>query len=76
MVLLLGKSKLNKERAEKIALELLEQEGVQGHAINALGKLRSVRAIEEIENFLSSKNEWHRREARTALKKIQKLRAE
>ncbi len=68
MVLLLGKSKQNKERAEKIALELLEQEDVQGHAINALGNLRSVRAIEAIENFLSSKNEWHRREVRTALK--------
>ena len=72
MVMLLGKSKLNKERAAKIALELIEDKDVQGHAIRALGNLRSVRAVEAIEKFLSSNNEWHRREARTALKKIQK----
>lgn len=72
LVSLLGKSKKHKEQAEKILLELLEDKDVQGHAINALGNLRSVRAIEPIEEFLSSTNEWHRREARTALKKIQK----
>lgn len=72
MVSLLGKTKKNNERAEEIALELIQQEDVQGHAINALGNLRSVRATEAIEKLLSSKNEWHRREARNALKKIQK----
>lgn len=71
MVMLLGKSKKNKEEAGKIALELIEQKDVQGHAIRALGNLRSACATEAIENFLSSENEWHKREARTALKKIQ-----
>ena len=75
LVMLLGKSKRHKERAEKIAFGLLEDQDVQGHAIRALGNLRSFQSIEAIEQFLSSSNEWHRREANTALKKIRKAQS-
>ncbi|MBA3991942.1 MAG: hypothetical protein C0469_00345, partial [Cyanobacteria bacterium DS2.3.42] len=52
LVMLLGKSKIHKELAEKVAFELLEDPDVQGHAISALGNLRSTKSMEAIERFL------------------------
>jgi len=70
--MLLGKSKKNKARSENLAIEALGDEDLQGHAIRALGNLRSIQAKSAIEKFSSSSNAWLRKEAQTALNKIQK----
>ncbi|MGX1772069.1 HEAT repeat domain-containing protein [Nocardia brasiliensis] len=57
----LGKSR--HPRAVEVALAQLDDTDVQGHALEALAKLRPQGVREQIEPFLTSKNKWHRRTA-------------
>jgi HEAT repeat protein len=59
-------------RAGDVLTDLLDDDGMTGHAIIGLGKLRDPRARPRIAPFLNSKNAWIRREARKALDRIDK----
>jgi hypothetical protein len=59
--------------AEDILLDLLNDEEVAGHAIMALGRLKSKEARPAIERFLSHKKSWIRQEAKRAIGKIDKV---
>lgn len=70
LALTLGKMK--DPRAEEILMQLLGDEEVEGHAIMALGKLKSKNAVPEIEKYLNHPRTWIRNEAKKALKRIEK----
>jgi HEAT repeat protein len=53
-------------------MELLDDDALVGHAIMALGKLRSKKSRPEIEKLLSHEKSWVRNEAKKALAKIDK----
>jgi hypothetical protein len=59
--------------AQEVLLELLDDEEVAGHAIMALGKLKSKKARPTIERFLTHKKSWIRQEAKRALVKIDRV---
>jgi HEAT repeat protein len=59
-------------RAVEVLIALLEDEGVAGHAIVALGKLKSLQAIPYIEPFQNHPRTWIRKEAKRAIAKIEK----
>ena len=61
-------------RAVDVLLEVLPQKDMTGHVINALGKLKAIKARPRIEQYLAHSNAWIRKEARNALKKIDKIR--
>jgi HEAT repeat protein len=56
--------------AEETALDLLEQEDVKLHAIIALGRMKSKRALFQLEKLLTEKRPHIRKEARKAITKI------
>ncbi|WP_216897717.1 HEAT repeat domain-containing protein [Nocardia alni] len=56
-----------KDEASAVALSQLDDESVQGHALEALARLRTQGIRDQVEPFLSSKNRWHRRCARSIL---------
>ncbi|MFF0491308.1 HEAT repeat domain-containing protein [Nocardia sp. NPDC004068] len=58
----LGRSQ-RKDEAAEAALSLLDDETVQGHALEALAQLRTQGIRDVIEPFTKSKNRWHRRTA-------------
>ncbi|MGV9674780.1 HEAT repeat domain-containing protein [Nocardia sp. NPDC003482] len=58
----LGRSQ-RKDEAAEAALSLLDDETVQGHALEALARLRTQGIRDVIEPFTKSKNRWHRRTA-------------
>ncbi|MFF0491307.1 HEAT repeat domain-containing protein [Nocardia sp. NPDC004068] len=58
----LGRSQ-RKDEAASVALSLLDDETVQGHALEALAQLRTQGIRDRIEPFTKSKNRWHRRTA-------------
>lgn len=49
--------------AAAVAVAQLDDETVQGHALEALAKLRAQGVRKHVEPFLTSKNKWHRRVA-------------
>jgi HEAT repeat protein len=53
-------------------IQLLDDEDLAGYAIMALGKLKSKEARPIIERFLTHPKSWVRREAKNALKRIEK----
>jgi HEAT repeat protein len=53
-----------KDEAGAVALGLIDDETVQGHALEALARLRTQGIREQIEPFLSSKNRYYRQRAR------------
>jgi hypothetical protein len=55
----LGKSR--HPDAAAVAVAQLDDETVQGHALEALARLRAQGVRTQIEPFLTSKNKWHRR---------------
>jgi hypothetical protein len=69
-MLVLGLGRLPSPEAEETAVELLRDEQVQTHAIGALGKRKSKRALFELERLLSDKRSAVRKEARKAITKI------
>ncbi len=62
---------LKNDLSEKALIRLLEDEEVAGHAIIALGKLKSKKALSEIKKFLNHQKSWVRNEALKAIKKIE-----
>ncbi len=63
---------MKKSPVSNVLIQLLDDEEVAGHAIMALGKLKAKDAQKRIEQFLDHPKEWIRKEARRALKKIEK----
>lgn len=61
-------------RAQDVLIDLLDDEVVAGHAIMALGKLKSIKAYPKIEGFLDHPKAWVRKEAKRALEKIAKAK--
>ena len=61
-------------RAFDVLIKLLSQEDMTGHALFALGALKSPRAEPHIRGFLEHSNRWIRKEAKRALTKIEKAR--
>ncbi len=68
IVLALGN--MNDPRAAKVAMQLLHDEVVAGHAIMALGRLRAKCAKNSLKPFLEHSRAWIRREARKAVQRI------
>jgi HEAT repeat protein len=69
-MLVLSLGRLGGSEAEETAVQLLRDEGVQLHAIGALGKKKSKRALFELERLVADKRPEVRREARKAITKI------
>lgn len=72
MVIALGNMK--DLHAEEVLIGLLGDEEVVGHAIIALGKLKSQKAYPELERFLSHPKTWIRKAAKQALARIDKTK--
>lgn len=70
LVLLVGK--LKTEEAIPILINLLDDYDVTGHAINALSQHKREEFRPYFERFLNHENSYYRREAKTALKKLDK----
>ena len=66
-MLVLGLGCLRSSEAEETAVELLNDEQVQMHAIDALAKTKSKRALFELERLLANKRPIVRKEARKAI---------
>ncbi|WP_156300410.1 HEAT repeat domain-containing protein [Streptobacillus canis] len=62
------------ERVKKILIELLEDEDVNSHAIYALGMFKDVSVIDKIKPFLQHNSILNRRLAKSAIKKLEKLK--
>lgn len=73
-MLALALGKMKNPDAQNVLIDLLEDEEVAGHAIMALGKLRSVKAYNAIEKFLTYPRTWVRNEAKKALARIEKAK--
>ncbi|PKO11951.1 MAG: hypothetical protein CVU39_26515 [Chloroflexi bacterium HGW-Chloroflexi-10] len=71
-MLALSLGNMKEPRAQDVLIGLLEDEEVAGHAIMALGKLKSIKAYQTIERFLNNPRAWVRKEAKKALGKIAK----
>jgi hypothetical protein len=69
-MLVLGLGRLHNSEAEETALDLLNDEQVQIHAIGALAKMKSKRALFELEKLMTDKRAAIRKEARKAITKI------
>ncbi|WP_435590464.1 HEAT repeat domain-containing protein [Nocardia sp. bgisy118] len=54
--------------AVAVALSQLDDEAVQGHALEVLSKLRAQGVRDRVEPFLTSKNKWHKRSAERILR--------
>jgi HEAT repeat protein len=59
-------------RAFDVLIDLLDDEGVVGHAVVGLGKLADPRARPRLESFISHQKAWIRRAAKQALSRIDK----
>ena len=71
-VMALAKIKSRKEDIENILIPLLEDDDITGHVLYTLGKLKSEKAREKIIPYLNHPKAYYRREAKGALKKIDK----
>ena len=69
-MVVLGLGRLRSSEAEEAAVELLDDEDVKLHAIIALGKMKSKRALFELEKLMTDKRAAIRKEARKAITKI------
>ena len=69
-MIVLGLGRLRTPEAEEAAISLLGDEDVKLHAIIALRKMNSRRAVPAIEKLLNDKRSIIRREARKAITKI------
>ncbi len=74
-MMVIGLGKIGKKAATHtfpVLVKLLEEPGVQGHAIAALGYLGDVRAIEYVPPFLEHKMKWIAKEAAKTIRKLEK----
>lgn len=62
--------KVKSDKAEQVLMNLLDDEEVAPHALEALGRLKSKRAKDKISEMLNHKKPLIRKEAQKALKKI------
>lgn len=69
-MLVMGLHRLHNSEAAEAALDLLSDEDVKVHAIIALGKMKSKRALFHLEKLLTDKKPLIRKEARKAITKI------
>ena len=69
-MIVFGLGRLRDPQAEEATLELLNDQDVKLHAIIALGKMKSKRALVQLEKMLPDKTPGISREARKALTKI------
>jgi len=69
-MLVLGLGRFRGSDAEEAAVELLNDEDVKLHAIGALGKMKSKRALFELERLLTDRRPAVRKEARKAITQI------
>jgi|SRR5580693_8127790 HEAT repeat protein len=69
-MLVLGLGRIRGSDAEEAAVELLNDEDVKLHAIGVLGKMKSKRALFDLERLLTDKRPAVRKEARKAIAKI------
>lgn len=56
--------------AATVALSQLSDESVQGHALEALARLRAQGIREQVEPFTRSKNKWHKRTAERIIRNL------
>lgn len=70
-MVVLGLARLQSPDAERALIELLNDDEVAGHAVIALGKLRSRAAAPAISRLLLNDKLWVRKEAKKALARIQ-----
>lgn len=73
IVMALGR--MDKDVVEPVLLSLLNDSDVIGHAIYALGSIRSIKALSLLEEFTTCKNTYIRNEAKKAIAKITKSKA-
>jgi len=71
-MLALSLGNMRNPQAQDVLISLLEDDLVAGQAIVALGKLKSKKALPVIERFLTHPKGWVRREAKTAMVRINK----
>jgi len=71
LAMALGKMK-KEPRAADLAIELLDDEEVAGHALVAVRKLKATKARAKVEQFLNHPKAWVRAEARKAVAKFDK----
>lgn len=71
-MLVAGLGRFHTAEAEDTALKLLRDESVRLHAVMALGKMKSRRALPELERLLADKNPAIHKEARKAIASITK----
>jgi hypothetical protein len=69
-MLVLGLGRFRSSEAEEAAVELLNDEDVKVHAIGALEKMKSKRALFELEKLMADNRAVIRKEARKAITKI------
>lgn len=74
-MLTLALGNMKNPQAEDKLIDLLEDDLVAGHAIIALGNLRSTKAYNEIRKFLNHPKSWVRKEAKKALAKIENAKS-
>lgn len=67
----LGKRMFDDPRTVDVLIDALDDEGVAGHALGALGKLRAKKAAARVRGFLDHSNDWFRKTAATALRRIE-----
>jgi hypothetical protein len=65
-------NRLREGRVIPLLIDLLQDESVRGHAITALRKAGAKSAVEFIEEYVSDKNPWIRRTAKSALASLRK----
>jgi len=61
-------------RVADVLIDLLDDEDVAGHAVVALGRLKSEKATPYLERFLDHPRAWIRKEAKRAVTKIEKAK--
>ena len=69
-MIVIGLGRFRDPEAQETAVELLKDEDVKLHAIVALGKMKSKRALFELERLMTDSRSAIRREARKAITKI------
>jgi len=69
-MVVLGLGKLKRPEAVDVLLSLVDDPDVDGHAVKALGRLKTLRARAAFQAKLDDKRTWVRNEARRALAKL------
>lgn len=65
--------RLGGQKEVPLLIELLQDEDVHGHAIDAIGRLKDPTLIPYLEPFVSHKMTWIRNEAKKVIKKLEKI---